>query len=283
LNHAVASLSADFWLTDHLTLRASAAYNWAINRETDFVRYADDEILRDFFWGGLSVSVGKNRERSSSRQEPWEVTFGTSVWATAMDGSTSMGGDSFGGVRAVDDSIDQVHTGLSIEANRGAWSVLLDGSYVSFGAETAPLLSIFDPTPVEVRMASVHFAAGYRVLDCRCATVDLLAVVRYHHLETEYQFNDPESRKLNWLDPSVGVRARMKLLEKLDLSMRAEFGGFGIGSDHYWQVDLGLEYKLTDHLSVEVRYQHQEVDYTQDDNEVEFSFKGPKIGASYRF
>lgn len=287
LNHAVASLSADFLLSEHLRLTASAAYNWALKRESDFVRFSDDVILRDFFWAGIAVSVGRDRERSAERssslQNPWRVTFGTSAWATALSGSISMGDDSLGAVREVDDSYDQVHTALSIEASRGPWSLLADGSHTSFGAETEPLLSIFAPTPVEVQMASVLLTAGYRVLDCRRTSVDLLAGVRYHHLETEYQFSDPESRKLNWLDPSVGVRARVKLLENLDLSMRAELGGFELGSDHYWQVEMGIGYELSDHLSVDIRYQHLEVDYSQDDNDVQFRFKGPRIGANYRF
>jgi opacity protein-like surface antigen len=287
LNHAVANLSADFMLSDHFKVTASAAYNWAINRESDFVRYSNDAILRDFFWTGLSVSVWRDRERRSERsaslQERCEVTFGTSAWATALSGAISIGDDSPGAVQEIDDAYNQVHTGLSIEVSRGRWSLLVDGSYASFGAEVEPLLSIFAPTPVDVQLASVDLAAGYRVIDSDSASVDFLAGLRYNHLKTEYEFGSPESSELNWIDPSIGVRARMKLRENLEFSTRAEFGGFEVGSDQYWQIDIGLGYQLTDHLSVELRYQHLELDYTQHDNDVNFTFKGPKIGASYRF
>jgi opacity protein-like surface antigen len=144
-------------------------------------------------------------------------------------------------------------------------------------------LSIFAPTPVDVQLASVDLAAGYRVIDSDSASVDFLAGLRYNHLKTEYEFGSPESSELNWIDPSIGVRARMKLRENLEFSTRAEFGGFEVGSDQYWQIDIGLDYQLTDHLSVKLRYQHLELDYTQHDNDVNFTFKGPKIGASYRF
>lgn len=282
LNHAVASLSADFSLTERVTLSASVAYNWAI--DSDLAVYSDDALLRDFLWTGLTVSVGGGSEaRSVSSGEDWEIIFGTSVWVTAFEGSISTGAGSPGEVQPLDDSLDQIHTGLSVEAQRGRWCVLADGAYASFGAEVPAPLPIFLPTPAEVRVAGLQLAAGYWVVDAERAWVDFLVGARYHHVETEYLFAAPESREFNWVDPTVGLRARLELWDDWELSGRAEWGGFGIGSDAFWQVDVGLAYELSDGLSVELRYQHLEVDYRRGDNAVEFGLKGPKLGLNYRF
>lgn len=287
-NHIEAGLAAQFLITDDFSLTASASYSWALNRESDFVRFADDAILDDFFWTGLTLSFdGRGRSRSRGRrvssQENWQMTLGTSTWATALSGSAAIGSGAPGTVRAIDDSYDQLHTGLSIEARRGSWSLLLDGSYVSFGAEVPPPLPIFASTPVEVRMAGVELAAGYRAYEGHRGWVDFMAGVRYHHLETEYQVSDPDHRNLDWVDPSVGIRGRMELLEDWFFSARAEVGGLDPGSDHFWKVDVGLAYELSDHFSIDLRYQHMEIEYTRDDSDVELSFKGPKIGVNYRF
>ena len=283
-NHAVADLSANFALTEGLSVNVSAAYNWAINRESDLVRFSDDANLEDFFWTGLTFSVGGEREevRRSSEWEAWEVTLGTSAWATAMSGSITIDDGGAETVRPLDDSYDQVHSGLAIELSRGSWSLLLDGSYASFGAEVPPPLPIFDPSSAEVRVANVHLAAGYRVFESGSASVDLLAGVRYNFLESESDL-DSESRQLDWFDPSVGVRMRVGLLENWALSARAEYGGFGIGSEQVWQVDLGLEYEFSERFSAELRYQHLEVDYSKGNDAADYRFKGPRVGFSYRF
>lgn len=287
LNHAVASFTADFQLTEYLQLSANASYNWAINRESDLGTYPDDAILQDFFWAGLTLIIDGDaeeptRSRSSSKQ-PWRAALGTSAWATAWNGSVSIGATSPGTVEELDDSYDQLHTGVSIETGRAPWSILFDGSYTSFGAEVPPPLPVFASTPVEVRMASIQAAAGYRILDARRGSIDLLAGASYQHLEAEYLFTNPVSRELNWIDPSIGFRARLELLRNMSLSTRAEIGGFDVGSDHFLQVEIGLGYQFSDHISLELYYRHLEAEYTKDNDAVEFSSKGPRFGLNYRF
>ena len=286
-NHAVATLSADFSLTDELYLNISAAYNRAINRKMDFTKYPDDALLDDFFWTGLTFSVGGDRKRSKVRQTPeleaWEVTLGTSIWASAMSGSITIGDDFLGKVQPANNSYDQLHTGVSIEFNRKSWSLLLGGSHVSYGAEIPPPLPIFEASPTEMRATGLQLAAGYRILESRLARVDLLAGLRYNFFESESELDEAGGRNMEWIDPALGVRLRMNLIEDWDLAARAEYGGFGLGSDQFWQVDLGLEYQFSDHLSAELRYQHLDVDYAKGSNAAEFAFKGLKAGVRYRF
>ena len=286
-NHAVANLSALFSLTDDLHLNISAAYNWALNRESDFTKYPDDAILDDFFWTGLTFSVSGDRKRSKVQKtlasEEWQVTLGTSTWASTMSGSLAIGDDFTGMIQPKKGSHDQYHTGLSIELNRRDWSILLDGSHLGFGAEVPPPLPIFEAASADVRVANLHWATGYRVFDNGSTSVDCLTGLRYNFLESESELDDTGSRNFDWLDPSMGIRIRMDLIENCELSARAEYGGFGMGSDQFWQIDLGLVYQFSDHLSAEFRYQHLEVDYTNGDNSADFSMKGPKAGIRYQF
>jgi len=53
LNHVQLRLELAYYPTPHLEIVPYAAYNFAIEREPD--RYADDHLLRDFFWGGVGI------------------------------------------------------------------------------------------------------------------------------------------------------------------------------------------------------------------------------------
>ncbi|MGC6426050.1 MAG: DUF481 domain-containing protein [Akkermansiaceae bacterium] len=286
-NHVVAGLAADFFVTDTFQVTASAAYNWAINRETNFVSFPDDVILNDFFFAGLTVAMDGSRPRSKKRRatvgESWEVTFGTSTWVTAWDGAVSIGPESLGAVEEVDDSYEQVHTGLSMEARRGRWSFLVAGSDVSFGAEIPPPLPIFVSTPVEVRLAGIGLAAGYRFWDEPVGGLDLLIGARYQRVEAEYQLSALQNRRSDWIDPMLGLRGRVALAEGLALTTQVEVGVSGVGSATCWQVQVGLDYAVSDRFAVELNFQSLELDDSRDDAETSFSFKGPKIGVIYRF
>lgn len=86
---------------------------------------------------------------------------------------------------------------------------------------------------------------------------------------------------VDWVDLIVGLRTRVDLTERLWVGVRADLGGFGIGSasDFTWQAMGLLNYRLTDHwiLSGGYRglgYDREPYDLTQ---------HGPILGFSYRF
>ena len=54
-NHLFAGLRAMYGLTEHMTLRGHLGYNFAIN--SDPASAPDDELLHDFFHGGVSIGV----------------------------------------------------------------------------------------------------------------------------------------------------------------------------------------------------------------------------------
>lgn len=54
-NNVAVGLEAVVPVNDYIELAGYTAYNWAIDR--DFPNYPDDEILRDFFYGGVRVTI----------------------------------------------------------------------------------------------------------------------------------------------------------------------------------------------------------------------------------
>ena len=53
LNHFVTQIAFDYELSESVNLHLHCAYSWAIDR--DFDNFADDELLKNFFHGGLGL------------------------------------------------------------------------------------------------------------------------------------------------------------------------------------------------------------------------------------
>ncbi len=54
LNHFQLRANASYLPASQIELYVYTGYNQAINR--DAVRYAGDELLADFFWGGIGIT-----------------------------------------------------------------------------------------------------------------------------------------------------------------------------------------------------------------------------------
>ncbi len=65
----------------------------------------------------------------------------------------------------------------------------------------------------------------------------------------------------DWVDPVVGTRLSMPVLENFDFILRGDIGGFGISSDFTALVSAGLQYHFTRMVSLDIRYKALWVDY----------------------
>lgn len=86
---------------------------------------------------------------------------------------------------------------------------------------------------------------------------------------------------VDWIDPILGLRARLDLTERLWLGLRGDLGGFGIGSasDFTWQAMGLLHYRLTEHWILSGGYRGLGFDREPYD----LIQHGPILGFSYRF
>jgi hypothetical protein len=104
----------------------------------------------------------------------------------------------------------------------------------------------------------------------RSLTLDATAGVRYWNLHNEIELNGTggnvkidRGSTMSLTDPVVGMRARQYLTPKLSLTLRGDFGGFGMTSqmsDFTWQA-LGLVgYDFTKRFSLFAGYRALAVD-----------------------
>ncbi len=64
-----------------------------------------------------------------------------------------------------------------------------------------------------------------------------------------------------WADPIVGARMRMDLPRGFGLDVRADTGGFGVGSDFVWNVEVGFTAEVAPGVEAEIGFRHLDVRY----------------------
>ncbi len=112
---------------------------------------------------------------------------------------------------------------------------------------------------------------------------------RYNDLSTDIQFQGPlgvqRSGDIAWWDPFLGGNVGVPFGEQWSLRVRADVGGFGVGSDLASQLETLFDWHLSDRTSFEFGYRWIDVDYEDDD--VGFVYDmlthGLQAGVTFRF
>ncbi|NYT24590.1 hypothetical protein H0A73_13355 [Alcaligenaceae bacterium] len=134
---------------------------------------------------------------------------------------------------------------------------------------------------------------GYRVVDMPDFTLDALGGARFWHISNTVKVTAgippvgsraaSHGESFGWVDPVVGMRAFLRVTEKLSFQTQADIGGFGAGSDLTWSALATLNYTFTDRLSTSIGYKALKVDYDHGGHVYDTRLSGPVLGVTYRF
>ncbi|MBY8977326.1 hypothetical protein KHP62_16035 [Rhodobacteraceae bacterium NNCM2] len=230
----------------------------------------------------------------------------------ATTGTSTVGGVS----GPVDLNLKQVFENLNFaaagrfEAWRGDFGGIVDLYYTNLGASsTVPVGGPLGST-VSVDISSRQGRAGllgaYRLSRGTYTdeglryVIDLGAGVQFNMLDQDLEADlnvnigrgATFQRKLGgtetWVEPVVMLRAATEVSEEVSFSVRADFGGFGVGGDTLqWDVVAGFDYKPWDHTSIKFGWSFYGIDYSTDRSDGKFAYDvfqtGPYVGLSFTF
>jgi hypothetical protein len=97
------------------------------------------------------------------------------------------------------------------------------------------------------------------------------------------QLNRNIARTDYWFDPYVGLRGRYNFNKAFYTAVRAEIGGFGIGSDLMWQTEGVIGCQITRNIFTEIGYRALGFDYDQDGFLFDTITHGPQITTGIKF
>ena len=232
--------------------------------------------------------------QGASAEEKWQFIVEPYVFMGSLNGKSEIGrteGD-------IDANFGDILKNLKIaamlnaEATNGRWGVIADGQYMKLGLKKDLRGDRF--AGFSSKMTIFETEAFHRWNLGERATLDAFAGIRYwnNRLYADISgtlINPRVRRAADWVDPLIGVRFAVPLMEKLSFNFRGDIGGFGAGSSFSWQVVAGFSYNVSNNIAMTLSYRYLDVDYSrgQPNTPERFVFDaamhGPQLGFRFTF
>lgn len=226
--------------------------------------------------------------------DQWVLTSTPYLWISGMKGDVAVSSDlptipidwSFGEI------LDMFKFGLmgAGGARRNRFVAEYDFMFMNLGASKD--IGIRDPDFLTAKVGSKMFVltgvAGYRAVDDKSLSVDVLGGGRFTYMKTSLDLEGPNrshegSTAETWIDPIVAMRLKGNLGGKWGYSAYGDIGGFGIVSHITWQALGQIDYRIGKNAELSAGWRHLEVDYSNKSGFLmDAAMDGPIISATFR-
>ena len=256
----------------------------------------------------------------------WEVRIGAPGWLAGISGES--------GVKGVVDSADvsfdtllhhltHFPIALSINARYQRWEFWVDGQYIEVGTSATLPGLLFTNANVHLKNALAEGFIGYRVINCDNANLTLFTGARWTYLWGSLSIiNNGDARlvrlrellgirnrldfsdSIDWVDPMVGLRGRVKIWKATKIFAEGDVGGFNANADTAfelhregrtitresvdstdWSYQLagGLEFQLTRNIWTQVGWRYMKYDFRKNGFTDKNELNGPFLQAGVNF
>ncbi len=212
---------------------------------------------------------------ASANADEWTNAITPYIWGTGMSGKVAVGtpqGELESDVHlSFGDLLNNLDMGamVSYEGGNDHWVVLGDLIYMNLGtATTAGQGPVSVQSSANIEQTMVEADAGYKIT----TGISLFVGARYSDISGDIHVvrtgpGAGSDRKAglsqSWVDPVIGLLGEWPLTQHLEWDLRADIGGFNVGSDLAWQVMGTLRWKLRENWDVLASYRYMQVDYEQ--------------------
>lgn len=244
------------------------------------------KYLKAFYAFALAISASPVLAQESGWEYEATIYLFTPETKTSIANSTGTLDSTLSFSDALD-NLDFAFMG-AFGASNGKWSILADYLYtdLSFG-ETTPG-GLFGDLNTDVKTQILNGYVGYRFYENATTQLDVAGGFRWFSTDTEITLTDGlaagrSSRvKDDWVDPVIGLRARVTFSDRWGGTAFVDYGGFSSDSET-WQALLTADYSLNENWVLRGGYRYISVDHTTNGNDFEFSQSGLIFGATYKF
>jgi hypothetical protein len=183
----------------------------------------------------------------------------------------------------------QIGAMLNVEASHGNWAFASDILYMSLKQDVSTN-KLIAGGGVTAKQFAWELAGLYRVnpwLEAGVGTM-LNSLKSGVNIEVNTISGGPISLlnkeiSKTWVDPMLMVRVGNKAGQKFIYSLRAEIGGFGIGSKFAWQIQAYAGYRFSKLLQVTGGYRVIGINYDKGSGDSRFVYDIDTFGPAIRF
>ncbi|MGH6999670.1 MAG: hypothetical protein ACREEO_15850, partial [Phenylobacterium sp.] len=188
---------------------------------------------------------------AAQAQDDWRIAVTPYIWVAFPQGDVTAIAQRGGGGGGLDEDVkanfDDVglsgaFTG-SVDVGYGRFGVLADLTYYEITADKDIALGRLPDVEGELEVAGTKgLIVGYwRAYETESSQVDLLGGAHYLGIDTDVSVRAPNrsatfSAEEDLWDPVIGVRGKTRLSEHFGLIGLATYGGFGVSSDHLYEL-----------------------------------------------
>jgi hypothetical protein len=257
---------------------------------------------------------------------PLEIRIGVPGWLAGLSGDTGVKGV----VNNVDVSFDQllkhlthVPIALSADIRYKRWEIFGDGQYMEVGASATLPGLLFTNANLHLKSGLAEGFVGYRLINCDKAELSLFAGARYSYMNGDLSiFDNGDARlvilrrllgirkkldfsgSIDWVDPVIGARGKVKLWRATSLYGEGDVGGFDANSgsafevrrqgrtlvktpisseDWSYQIQGGLEFQVSRWFWTQVGWRYLKYDFVKSGFTNKTELNGPFVQGGVNF
>lgn len=223
----------------------------------------------------------------------WRFRLNITPWTAGIHGSVGKGDFQTTVDSSFSDVFDKANAGagLNMEVGKGPISVVVNGLYLHMESDAATRRG-FD-ADMKGQFGLVDIALAYQLLNIPVGTesrfyFDAMPGFRWTYLSAEIDINEgplagrDQNRERNFFDPYIGARARFDINRNMNVSVLANYGAFGGGSNSTWGAYAQFEYRFDSKWSLILGYRALNYNYANNGFKFDATLQGPMIGLGFR-
>ena len=226
----------------------------------------------------------------------WKFKLAPYLWLAGIDGDVSTIPGAATAPIKISSSDVISDTELSVmaifTAKKQRHGILVDFLYsdVKSTEMLVPEINLFIKSTSKNTIVSTAYT--YEVYGEKRAVVDLFGGARYWNVDTELELSGGQGilagkrirNKEDWLDPLLGITASIPLGQsQFYFQCSLAGGGFGVGSDFFYDVMATIGYHWNKSISTALGYRLLDVDYEDGTFVYDLQQDGLLLGLTWRF
>lgn len=184
-------------------------------------------------------------------------------------------------------ALDGLYMG-SGEIRYNEYGFMWDIVYLNLGASAEFGNVINGALDASFKVSMSTFAGSYRFYESATSYADVFAGIRVHDVDIDLDVTiGPASANPSagdtWVDPIIGIKGLHHFNQNWFVKGSALYGGFGVGSDHSYDVAGFVGYETAKGTEIYGGWRVAGADYSSDDFEWDVQFTGPMLGLTFKF
>ena len=187
-------------------------------------------------------------------------------------------------------ALEDTETGVMVmfDSRRGNHGLYLDFIYTDVRSDE----EVLPEAGVSVRSVSkstlFSTAYEYRISSWDGGSLEGLVGARYWEVDSKLSLSGPLGlsgrNKEDWIDPLVGIKGSSMLGgSNFYVAGGGSVGGFGVGSQLFYEINANVGYRWSDSIGTAVGYRYFDVDYDESSFKYDVKQQGWQISFTWMF